>query len=109
MSRVGVHASLKRFLNGVVGLMLAQIDEILRGGGPGPEGLEPRQKATLDIGCWLVLGTVALGLQIGGWSAWSVAVAAAGYVIWVLAYSEATVQAALRQRGDLGPRLAGSD
>lgn len=61
-------------------------------------GLDARQRTTLDIGCWLVVGTVALGLDVGGWSAWSVVAAALGYLVWVLAYSEATVQATRRQR-----------
>ncbi len=78
--------------------MRRRIDEIQQMVVAGREGLEPRQRATLDIGCWLVVATVGLGIQLGGWSVWSVLVAAAGYVIWVLAYSEATVQAARRQR-----------
>ena len=65
----------------------------------GSLGLDARQRTTLDLGCWLVVGTVGLGLEVGRWSAWSVLAAALGYLVWVLAYSEATVQATLRQRG----------
>jgi hypothetical protein len=75
----------------------------------GCEDLEPGQRATLDIGGYLILFTLGLGLQLGDWSAWSLLPAAGGYLIWVLAYSEATVQATLRQRGRRSTRLAGTD
>ena len=107
MSRTGSHDdTLRRSLNEMVELILRRVDEILDTVGASGEGLEPRQRATLDIGCCLVLGTLGLGLQLGGWSAWSVAVATAGYLVWVVAYSEATVQASLRQRRERDTRLA---
>jgi len=109
MLRIGSHESLRRFLNEVVGRVLRLVDEILQAAGASHQGLEPRQRATLDIGCWVVLGMLGVGLQIGRWSPWTVALAAAGYLIWVAAYSEATVQATLRQHAAPGPRLAGSD
>jgi hypothetical protein len=75
----------------------------------GRQDLERGQRATLDIGSWLVLGTLGLGLQVGHWPVWTAALAVAGYVIWVLAYSEATVQVIRRQRGERGLRLVVSD
>ncbi|TMC83276.1 MAG: hypothetical protein E6J06_08980 [Chloroflexi bacterium] len=93
----------------MVRLVHKQIDEIRQMAVESRDGLEPRQKATLDVGCWLILSTLAVGLQLGRWSAWSVLAAAGGYMIWVLAYSEATVQATLRQREKRAPRLAASD
>ena len=98
MSRIGSLDRLARFLDEVARRTRKRIGEIREMVAAGREGLEPRQRTTLDIGSWLVLGTLGLGLQVGRWSAWSVLVAAVGYVIWVLAYSEATVQAARRQR-----------
>ena len=89
--------------------MHIRIDEIRQMVAASRDGLEPRQKATLDIGCWLVLSTLGVGLQLGRWSAWSMLVAAGGYAIWVLAYSEATVLATRRQRRESAPRLAASD
>jgi hypothetical protein len=52
---------------------------------------------------------LAIGIQLGRWPAWSVAIASVGYLVWVLAYSEATVQASVRPHGERGPGLAGSD
>jgi hypothetical protein len=100
MSRIGRRVWLRRFLNDVVAFVRRQLDEVQQILAASREGLEPRQRTTLDIGCCLVLGTLGIGLQLGRWSAWSVVVAAVGYVLWVLAYSEATVQAERRQRSD---------
>jgi uncharacterized protein YaaW (UPF0174 family) len=58
------------------------------------EGLEPHQKLTLEIGSAVVLSTLGLGLQFGHWSPWTALAAVGGYLIWVIAYSEATVRAA---------------
>jgi hypothetical protein len=107
--RIGSLDRLTRFIDEVVRLMRAWFDEVRDVVVASREGLEPRHRTTLDIGCWLVVATLGLGLQLGGWSVWSVLVAAAGYVIWVLAYSEATVQAIRRQRAELMPRLPVSD
>jgi hypothetical protein len=71
--------------------------------------LDQRQRATLDIGSWLIMGTLGVGLQLGRWPAWSVLLATAGYLTWVLAYSEATVQFTRRRRGERSLRLAVSD
>ena len=60
--------------------------------------LSPRQRTTLEIGSSAVLGMLAAGLQLGNWSLWSVPVALTGYYVWVIAYSEATVRAARRDR-----------
>src|SRR5438552_18244672 len=98
MSRIGSPDRLARFLDEVARRTRKRIGEIREMVAAGREGLEPRQRMTLDIGSWLVLGTLGLGLQVGRWLAWSVLLAAVGYVIWVLAYSEATVQAARRHR-----------
>jgi hypothetical protein len=58
------------------------------------ERLEPYQKLTLEIGSAVVLGTLAVGLQFGHWSPWAALAAFGGYLVWVIAYSEATVRAA---------------
>jgi len=76
--------------------------------------LDQRQRATLDIGSWLIMGTLGVGLQLGRWPAWSVLLATAGYLTWVLAYSEATyseatVQFTRRRRVERSLRLAVSD
>lgn len=63
-----------------------------------PPALEARQKATLDIGCALVVSALAAGIEIGGWPLWSALLAAAGYAAWVIVYSEVTVQVELRRR-----------
>jgi hypothetical protein len=106
MLRIENHVRLRRFTSEVVRVMLTRIDEIRDLVAASRGVLEPRQRATLDIGCWVVLSTLAIGLQLGGWSAWTVLVAAGGYLVWVLAYSEASVHATRRQRA---PRLAASD
>jgi len=59
-----------------------------------PDGLEPHQRLTLEIGSAVVLSTLAVGLQFGHWSPWTALAAVGGYVLWVIAYSEATVRAA---------------
>ena len=109
MLRIENHVRLRRFLREVVQVVLTRIDEIQDMVAASRDGLEPRQRATLDIGCWVVLSTLAVGLQLGGWSAWTVLVAAGGYLVWVLAYSEASVHATRRERGERAPRLAVSD
>ena len=60
-------------------------------------GLDRRQRATLDVGSWLILAALGLGLQMGSWPVWSARLATAGYAIWVLSYSEATVQITRRR------------
>jgi hypothetical protein len=62
------------------------------------------EKGTLEAGSWIVLGSLGLGLEFGRWPAWTAVAAAAGYVLWVVAYSEATVQA--RRRWPDARRLA---
>src|SRR5690349_14494576 len=49
----------------------------------------PGEKGTLEVGSWIVLGTLGLGVQFGRWPAWTALAAAAGYVLWAVAYSEA--------------------
>lgn len=61
-----------------------------------PQELEPRQKLTLEIGSCAVLSSLGLGLQLGQWPGWSALVCIAGYLAWVVIYSEATVQASKR-------------
>jgi hypothetical protein len=61
-------------------------------------GLQPGQRLTLEIGCWVVLTALGVGLQLGQWSAWTALVALGGYLAWVVLYSEATVQARRRAR-----------
>src|SRR5467141_3630970 len=78
MLRIGSREPLRRFLNEVRPMVVGELDQ--------------RQRATLDIGSWLIMGTLGVGLQLGRWPAWSVLLATAGYLTWVLAYSEATVQ-----------------
>lgn len=56
----------------------------------------PGEKATLEAGSWIVLGTLGLGLGFGRWPGWTALAAAGGYMLWVVAYSEATVQARRR-------------
>ena len=109
MSRKGSEEALARFLDEVVVAEAVRngVDQLGRLVDASRDGLEPRQKNTLQLGAWVVLGGLAFGLQLGGWPSWSVVVASAGYVAWVLAYSEVTVQASLRQRPDR--RLAVAD
>lgn len=73
--------------------------------GTSPGELERRQRLTLELGSWVVLASLGLGLQFGRWSAWSVLVAIGGYLIWVVMYSEATVQAGHKRARAL--RVAG--
>jgi hypothetical protein len=64
----------------------------------------PGEKGTLEVGSWIVLGTLGLGVEFGRWPAWTALAAAAGYMLWAVAYSEATVQA--RRRWPEARRLA---
>src|SRR5207253_9137420 len=98
MSRIGSPDRLARFLDEVARRTRKRFDEIREMVAAGREGLEPRQRTTLDSGSWLVLGTQGLGLQGGRWSTRSGPVAAAVYVSWVLADSVATVQETRRPR-----------
>lgn len=59
--------------------------------------LEPRQKLALEIGSCAVLSSLGLGLELGQWPGWSALVCIAGYLAWVVIYSEATVQTAIRE------------
>jgi hypothetical protein len=59
-------------------------------------GYGPGEKGTLEVGSWIVLGTLGLGVGFGRWPAWTALAAATGYMLWVVAYSEATVQARRR-------------
>jgi hypothetical protein len=63
----------------------------------------PGEKGTLEAGSWIVLGTLGLGLELGRWPAWTALAAAGGYMLWVVAYSEATVQ--VRRRWPEARRL----
>jgi len=55
--------------------------------------IEPHQKFTLELGAVVVLSALGIGVQVGGWPLWSLFCAAAGYLCWVVLYSEATIQA----------------
>jgi hypothetical protein len=46
----------------------------------------------LQVGSTIVLATLGLGLQVGGWPLWTAVIALAGYAAWTVAYSEVTVQ-----------------
>lgn len=109
MSRIGSREQLRRFPFDVVRLVGRRSSEIRQVVTASRDGLERHQRATLDLGGWLVLSVLGLGLQLGRWSVWSVLPASGGYLIWVLAYSEATVQATRRRRGDRSPRSASGD
>jgi hypothetical protein len=59
------------------------------------------------MGSYVVLGGLGLGLQAGGWPAWSALAAAAAYAGWVVLYAEVTVQARARHvRGGNGTESA---
>ncbi|HKC20301.1 MAG TPA: hypothetical protein VKE27_11815 [Candidatus Dormibacteraeota bacterium] len=60
--------------------------------------LDDRQKMTLDLGLVLVMTMLWFGTESGRWSIWAVLLGVAGYVIWVIAYSEITVQIEMRRR-----------
>lgn len=62
------------------------------------EVLKPHEKATLEVGFYTVAVASTAGLAIGSWPGWSVAVALVAYLLWVIAYSEATVRVTLRSR-----------
>lgn len=69
--------------------------------------MEEHEKLTLEVGSCIVLCALALGLQLGHWSPWSMVPAIGGYLAWVIAYSEATVQVATRQAAGVSkPRIA---
>lgn len=69
--------------------------------------VEEHEKLTLEVGSAIVLCALALGLQLGNWSIWSALPAIGGYVAWVIAYSEATVQLAKHQTAGVStPRRA---
>lgn len=65
--------------------------------------LEPRQRRTLEVGSYVVLSGLGVGLQAGGWPLWSAVGAAAVYASWVVLYAEVTVQ--VKAHPDVLPRL----
>jgi hypothetical protein len=65
--------------------------------------LEPRQRRTLEVGSYVVLSGLGVGLQAGGWPVWSALGAAAVYASWVVLYAEVTVQ--IKAHPDVLPRL----
>jgi hypothetical protein len=70
---------------------------------PAQVKLEPGQRRTLEMGSYVVLSGLGVGLQAGGWPVWSALGAAAVYAGWVVLYAEVTVQA--KAHPDLLPRL----
>jgi hypothetical protein len=54
--------------------------------------MNPRERNTLQLGSVLFLSALAIELQVGGWPVWTALPMSAGYVAWVVAYSEATLQ-----------------
>ena len=89
---------LTRFLVEMAQRLGAQIQQARRALQASHTGLQPGQRLTLEIGCWVVLTALGVGLQLGQWSAWTALVALGGYLAWVVLYSEATVQARRRAR-----------
>jgi len=55
------------------------------------------ERTTLDVGSAVVLGMMAVGMQLGRWPLWTGVVAVAGYAAWVIVYSETTMQVASRR------------
>ncbi len=55
------------------------------------------ERTTLDAGSTVMLGAAVAGMQLGGWPWWSGVGAIAGYVAWVLLYSETTIQVTRRR------------
>ena len=54
--------------------------------------LNAHERNTLQLGSVLFLSTLGMGLQFARWPVWSALVILAGYLAWVIGYSEATVQ-----------------
>jgi hypothetical protein len=55
-------------------------------------GWTPGERRTLEFGSCIVLSLLGLGFEVGSWPAWSAPVAVGGYLMWVVLYSEITVQ-----------------
>jgi hypothetical protein len=68
------------------------LDEVER------EGLSSRQKATLEVGFYTVLLALIFGVSLGDWPGWAAVAALLSYLLWVIAYSEATVRVTLHDR-----------
>lgn len=58
-----------------------------------PDAFEPGERSTLEIGSCIVLSGLGVGLQLGRWPFWAAPVAVAGYLAWVILYSEVSIQA----------------
>ncbi len=58
--------------------------------------LQPGQRRTLEVGSCVVLSGLGLGLQLGGWPAWTFPAGIGVYLAWVVLYAEVTVQAKSR-------------
>jgi hypothetical protein len=69
---------------------------VFTSGSNAPLELTRAQSIVLQVGSFIVLGSVSLGMQAGHWPLWSPVVAAAAYLVWTVAYAEATIQAARR-------------
>jgi hypothetical protein len=69
------------------------VQQIRQKGRDAGAGLESGERFTLELGSFIVLSTLGLGMRVGGWPAWSTLFAISGYFTWVVGYSEATVQA----------------
>ena len=64
---------------------------------PAASELAPHERATLEIGLVVVAAALGLGMELGHWPVWTAAAMTAGYVAWILVYSEATVRAIKRR------------
>ena len=59
--------------------------------------LEPHQRFTMEVGSWIVLSALGMGVQLGGWSMSTMLLVVGAYFGWVIAYSEASLQADRRR------------
>jgi hypothetical protein len=71
-----------------------------------PDTFEPGERSTLEIGSGVVLGGLGVGLQLGRWPFWAALVAVAGYLAWVILYSEVSIQAKRRRSRRASDELA---
>src|SRR5215467_6368440 len=57
-----------------------------------PAGMSWVEARTMQVGSLIVLTAVSLGLQLGGWPAWTILGGVLGFVAWTMLYAEVVVR-----------------
>jgi hypothetical protein len=60
-----------------------------------PSGMSAPESFTVQMGFAIVLAALSVGMQVGQWPDWTIAVGVLGYFAWTVLYAEVVVRARL--------------